>query len=281
MSDSYAYGALPGMGTLRETDEKIIWWGREVHNLYVSNLKLDDEAIDAGNSPTSSLRAGLLLGRHTSSDNLYAWDPDAIDGREELAGVLLRDLSMLDADGVAEEKYGHVLLAGSLKASELLVEGTALASSTDEYLARRQMFGRFLMDDDQPMKPAWLGVPFSNKTIADAGTTVLTAADCGKRIIFSSASAVQGTLPTIENGLVYEFLRTANEEMAIVSAEGDNMIVGNDVSADSVTFTTAGEQIGAIVRVEGILVGGTLKWLVTTPVVPFGTGSFLTLAIAT
>lgn len=282
MTTSPSYGAPAGIGDLRTTVEKIIWWGREIHNLYVSDRRIDDEAIDAGNSPTTSLRAGLLMSKHTASGNLYAWDPDAADGREEIVGVLLRDISMLDSDGVVEEKEGHVLLAGALKVDQLLIEGTAFATSTDEWLARRQLSSRFILNDDWPMKPGWLGVPFKSKTVSAAGTTVVSTADAGSRLIFSSASAVQATLPAIENGLVFEFLRTGDEEIVVASAEGSNMIVGNDLSANSITFTTAGQHIGAMVRVEGIRVGSTLKWLVTVPHVPFSTGgAFLTYGLAT
>ena len=116
-----------------------------------------------------------------------------------------------------------------------------------------------------------------------AGTTLApTAAQSGTRFILTNAAAVAVTLPAVAEGLVFEFLRAADEEMAIASAEGDNMIVGNDTEADSITFTTPGEHIGALVRAEGILVGTTAKWLITVPHVPIGTGTaFPTYASAT
>lgn len=107
---------------------------------------------------------------------------------------------------------------------------------------------------------------------AAATTLAPSAAQSGSRFVVTNVAAVAVTLPAVAAGLVYEFLRAADEEMVISSAAGDDMIVGHDVSADSVTFTTAGQQIGAVVRVEGVLVGTTPKWLVTLPLVPFGTG---------
>ena len=67
------------------------------------------------------------------------------------------------------------------------------------------------------------------------------------------------------------------------SAAGNDVICGNDLSATSVTFTTSGEHMGVLVRVESINVGTTLKWLMTLPNVPFGTevGSVMSFAIAT
>jgi len=276
------YGALPGIGSLKETSEKVVWWGREEHNLYVDNLIIDSTAVDAGSSPTTELRAGLIMGKKTSDGNLYQWNPDATDGTEVVYGVLYRDISMLDVDGVVEDKYGHILLAGSMKAADLLIEGTAFTSSTAEHLARRQMVGsgRFIIDDDPLGGAAFLGGALKNKTVT--GDTTVTAADNGTRFVATTADA-DFTLPTLEAGLVFEFLRASDHELKVTSAAGDDLIVGNDLAADSVTFTTASEQIGVLVRVEAIYVGTTLKWLVTYPLPPLGTGvtGGPTLAIAT
>lgn len=116
---------------------------------------------------------------------------------------------------------------------------------------------------------------------AAATTLTPTTAQSGSRFIVTNAAAVAITLPAVAEGLIYEFVRAADEEMVVASAAGDDMIAGNDLAADSVTFTTASQHIGAIVRVEGILVGTTAKWLVTIPQAPFSTGAPLTLGIAT
>lgn len=271
MTDISTYGGLPGIGSLRQTAEKVVWWGRQERLLDIAERMVDSTAVDAGNTPTTELRAGLLLGIKTSDNNLYQWDGDATDGTEVIAGVLLRDISMLDADGVVEDKYAHVLLAGPLKARDLLIQGTLFTSHADEHLARRQLTagGRFLLDDEYTSGAGFLGAPLKTKTVA--GDTTVTAADNGTLFIATTADA-DFTLPTLEAGLVFEFLRASDHEMAVISAEGDNIIVGNDLSADSVTFTTAGQQIGAMVRVRSVYVGTTLKWLMDLPSPPFGTG---------
>lgn len=116
------------------------------------------------------------------------------------------------------------------------------------------------------------GTPAMVNVQATGTTLAPTAAQSGTRFIVSNAGAVAVTLPAVAEGLVYEFVRTANEEIVVSSTAGDDMVVGNDVEADSVTFTTTGQQIGCVIRVEGILVGTTPKWLVTLPSTPFGTG---------
>lgn len=268
-----SYGALPGITALRQTAERAIWWGRQERNLDFSNLLISSAAVDAGSTPTTDLRAGLVLGRVTASGELKEWNPDGVDGSEAVAGVLLRDISMLSDEGVAEDKYGHVLLAGCVRAADLLVAGTVFTSSTSQYLARAQMVGsgRFIFDDDVLGGSCFLGVPL--RTITDA-TQALTPSvgQNGSRFLLTNAATVTVTLPTIQAGLVYQFLRIGDEELIVTSAEGDNVIVGNDLSADSITFTTAGNHLGACVTVEGIIVGGALKWLMTLPNVPIGTG---------
>jgi len=268
-----SYGALPGITSIRQNAEKAVWWGREHFNLDFSNLTIVSTAVDAGSSPTTDLRAGLLLGKVTASGKLTTWNPDAADGSEVVAGVLLRDLSMLSDEGVAEDKYGHVLIAACVRSADLLIEGTVFTSSADQYLARNQMVGsgRFVFDDDVLAGSAFLGCPL--RTINDTTQALTpTVAQNGSRFTLSNAATVTVTLPALKAGLVYEFLRTGDEEFIVASAEGDNLIVGNDLSADSITFTTAGNHIGACVRVEGIYVAGTAKWLVTLPNVPIGTG---------
>ena len=74
------YGSLPGIGTLTEETPKRIWWGREEHLLYTSNSFIDSTAVDAGNTPTTTLRAGLLMARQTADSNLYAFNHDATNG---------------------------------------------------------------------------------------------------------------------------------------------------------------------------------------------------------
>jgi len=133
----------------------------------------------------------------------------------------------------------------------------------------------FICTNPAPGAAVWKKVtlqPYMSSVQATGTTLGPTAAQTGSRFIVSNAAAVAVTLPAVAEHLVYEFLRTADEEMVVASAAGDDMVVGNDVAADSVTFTTAGQQIGALVRVEGILVGTTPKWLVTFGTPPFGTG---------
>jgi hypothetical protein len=284
MIDTPTYGSTPGIGTIIQTTERVVWWGRDENLIQVDNRLIDSTAVDAGNSPTTELRAGLLLGEQTSDGNLYQWNPDAVDGTEVVAAVLLRDISMLGSDGTVEDKIGHLLVGGPVKVGDLFIEGTAFSGDADEHAARVQMGPRFLFDDDYAGGPGFLGQALVWKNIT-AATLTPTAAQNGFGFVMSNAASTTVTLPTIGAGLAYQFLRTGDEEFVVNSAAGDDMIVGNDLSADGITFTTAGEHMGVIVRVESLYVGTTLKWLLTLPQSPLTgqttIGNTMTFAVAT
>lgn len=276
------YGAMPGSSALVEASESQVWWGREFGTLHADQL-IGSAAVDAGNTPTTVLRAGLILAVKESDGLLYPFDPDSTTAGLNVAhAVLDRSISMLNNQGSAANKQGHVLLAGALRGSKLLIEGAALIGHTAEHQVRRQLeaTGRYFFDTKMRNGAACLGGALAHK--AASGATAVGVADNGMMFVASGADTTF-TLPTIAEGLVYDFLMASDHEMVIASAEGDNMIVGNDLSADSITFTTAGQQIGARCKVYGIRIGATLKWLTELPNMPFGTGltGGFTYAIAT
>lgn len=273
------YGQKPGFTTQTDSVERSVLWGPAAMHHFAINATVDSTAVDAGNTPTSDLRPGLILGKKTSDGNLYAFNPDASDGTEYPAGVLVEGLSMLDIQGTVEDKNADVLIGGGVDASDLFIEGTAFTSSNAEHFARRMMAltGRFAFDDDPNNL---LAGTRRFETIATDETVV---SDDNGTVFICTTADVDATLPTIAPGLVFEFVRTDNFELAVISAAGSDMIVGNDVAANRVTGTTSGEQIGLHWRVESCYVSTTLKWKVTSLLSPFGTntGTGLTFAITT
>lgn len=258
-----AYGAVPGMRAARVTSEKVVWWGREENNLYLSNRFIDAAAVDAGNTPTTELRAGLILGLNSSSGTMYAWDPDGTNGTQIVDGVLLRDISMLDVDGVAEAKSGHMLQAGRVKAADLLIQGTAFTTSTAEWLARRQMLGsgRFQFDDQFSGQAVFLGPP--QQTLNVTATGSVTADQTGSLFVVVGSGAVTLTLPTLEAGLVFEFFNSADQNLSVASVAGNDIVTVNDLAASSITASTSSQKIGAHFRVQSGYLGSTLKWFAT------------------
>jgi hypothetical protein len=62
---------------------------------------IDSTARDAGATPTTSLRAGLVLGRVTVTDRWKEYDDGDADGTDVARAVLLKDTNLLNAAGTA------------------------------------------------------------------------------------------------------------------------------------------------------------------------------------
>lgn len=276
MSGFPTAGAMPGIGsTLTTAPERVITFGPPSWQLDINNRVIDSTAVDAGNTPTTELRAGLVLAKKTSDGNMYQWDATAVDGTEKAIAILRRGISMLNLSGVVEDKTAYMLLAGGVKAADLLIKGVALVGHADEFLARRQLGAAGFVFDDNTNPNAIVDLNIT------AATLIPTTAQNNYRFFLSNAASTTVTLPAAQAGLIYDFVRIGDEELVVTGVAGE-MLVGNDVAANSVTFTTAGEHIGASVRAEGVRYGSTVKWRLTLPYVPFGTGlNTLTFAIAT
>ena len=279
MSSLGGFG-VPGNDAIVETEEReILWGGDDAKGLVLrKNAVYSGASRDAGNSPTTVLRAGLLFGIVTATGELEEWDADASDGTQDIAGVSNHELRAQDFDANNADRVAPLVVRAPVRASRLLIQGAAFVGHADEYLARRQMVAAgFVFDDD----------PFGYKAgegrrveLVTGTTDTLSADQNGMALFYNNAASVTVTLPAIKPGLEYDLHRVADEEFVVASGEGDNIIIGNDLSADSITFTTAGEQIGAHVRIRSVYVGTTLKWLPELPVKPFSTDNYLATTFA-
>ena len=255
-----------GVAAISQSVEAALIWGgdrNQVGLLQAQGLVYSSAIADAGNTPTTHIRPGLLVAQLTSSGELEEWDADASDGTQNLIGVNPQEFSTLDEYATAVDKIPPgPIVRGPLVASALYIQGTALTSHADEYLARYQLHRMgIILDDDPQGYLAGVNV----KTERVTGTTdVLTASQNGTRFIYSSSSAVAVTLPAIKAGLRFSFVREGDQEMDLVSAEGDNIIMLDNLTADEYSVTTASEHIGAYVSIEAIYVNTTLHWLPST-----------------
>lgn len=85
--------------------------------------------------------------------------------------------------------------------------------------------------------------------VATAGKT-LTSADSGKVIVVKGSAASTFTLPTaIIPGFFCIFINAVNQNLTVAAGVEDTLITFNDTTADSVSFATAGEKIGALLLV--------------------------------
>lgn len=273
--------AKPGQGAAKMTTEReIVPQGFDQVALFKSGV-VSGAARDAGNTPTTILRPGLLLGKLDSGSEFEEWDADASDGTQNIGAILWKELRATDFDANNTDRV-FTLLTGNcpLIASQLLIQGAAFVGHVDEFLARRQLHSAgFKLDDDPFGYLAGAG----SRVFHETGTTdTLTASQNGATLFYNNAASVTVTLPAAQPGLEYEICRVGDEELIIVSPTADNVIVGNDLSADGVTITTAGEHLGARWRLRSVYVATTIKWLIEGPLCPFGTGTAtLTYAINT
>ena len=104
------------------------------------------------------------------------------------------------------------------------------------------------------------GSPPRSKLRVETKTGAYTCIDSDSGTLFvASTSDVTFTLPAVTlTGWHAWFSLVTDTEMLILSAEADNIIGFNDVDLDSVSYTTAGDQIGGSFHVVST---GT-KWLV-------------------
>lgn len=274
MSGGMGGFGVAGIGAERTVAESEILWGADQSRnaaLWKSAV-ISGTSRDAGNSPTTVLRPGLLLGKITASGEYEEWNADVATGTQDLQGILDCELRAQDYDATNADRMFRVLVGRApIKARKLLIEGAAFVGHANEFLARRQLVAAgFVFDDDPFGYLAGQGGRVSHET----GTTdTLTASQNGMTLFYNNAASVTVTLPAIQPGLEYELVRVGDEEFVIVSPTADNVIVGNDLSADGVTVTTAGEHLGARFRVRSVYVSTTLKWLIEGPLTLFGTGT--------
>ena len=78
-----------------------------------------------------------------------------------------------------------------------------------------------------------------------------TAADSGKIfLIVGATAAVTVTLPAIDTGpFKFEIVHLSDVDLTVASAAADTLITFNDLTADSVAFSTSSEKIGGVVEV--------------------------------
>jgi outer membrane protein assembly factor BamB len=259
MSSQGGWG-VPGHGSLVETYETELFWGGDNAKGLVlfKNAVISGATRDAGNTPTTLLRGGLLLGVVDASGEHEEWDADATDGTQEIRGILTNEMRAQDFDGNNADRVFRVAVRGPVKATSLLIQGAALVGHADEYLARRQLhLGGFILDDD----PHGYKAGINPRTLAVAANTTVTAAQNGTIFFQTQAGATTFTLPAIKAGLRYTFISLVDQNMIVTSAAGDDIIVENDVAADTITFSTSSKKMGAQLTLAAEYANGTLKWV--------------------
>lgn len=247
-----AYG-IPGIHAALQTVENQFWVDRYENQYWTSEVIVGSSRDTGNTSYTTILRPGLLLGRVTSTGKLKEWNPTGTDGSQRIYGVL-GYAQMMQRLGADHDRWlGYIMTGGFVRASRLLIPGTTtfgIASATTEHQIRNSMHPRFIFDDTPWGNPCGGWQEFRACT---ADTTVTYAENNTFFTTRGAAGAVAFTLPALPlKGLRYGFYNAADQTMSVVSAgSADNITLGNDLTADSMVYSTASELIGNFAEIIG------------------------------
>ncbi len=256
-------GNAPGFRTEIETEEvDVNWIGRDGQDQVATNhVRIDAANTDAGNTPTTTIRGGMLLSRETTSENEYIYDPDANDGRQFVTGVLDHFQDML-VDSVSTERFEKMQVCGLLKMSRLIQDGGTVGDISLHAESALKALG-FKPDKSRNPGAGFLNHPMGSE-IVSATTKTLVAADNGKLMV--STAAGNYTLPAnsaANLGFTIQILQTTDNNLVITSAAGNDIIALGDDAASTVTFQTGSEKKGAKVEVSLIQTASdTRRWTV-------------------
>jgi hypothetical protein len=241
---------FPGLDSTLETVQNQFWWGRNEQQTYLPATILSS-ALDAGNTVTTVLRGGLLLGRVTASGKFKEWNPTGTDGSEVLVGVLPAPLSMLDA-GTGADRYTYVMVGGNLLSDRLLVPGNAtegIVGDAQEFNIVNQLVDRHFKLD----RHIQYGSPLTYRPrlmtaaeVAADAVTVLTS-DHGRTFYFAAADAATAvTLPEPQVGLTFTFVNPVAQTITL------DMTTGKFLTPGANTQDTIALTVGENARIVGV-----------------------------
>lgn len=245
-------GGMPGFRSAVETEEtQVLRSGQNGQDLAsTSNEIIVSSATDAGNTPTTTLRGGLVMGLVDASGKLQAYGaPSTDDGRDAVVGVLPHYQDMLQ-DGAVADRWTNILRSGLIQAGKLV--------GLDYYVRAVLARTGFYFDGDSPEGAAFL-VHAKRAIRKGANFTILTSQNgCA---FISTANAVNFTLPTIARGLSFEIWNGsfAASNNTVVVTGSSNICFGGSKTVSTLTGTGG----GAVARVRAEYISTTeLKWLV-------------------
>lgn len=224
-------------------------------------ITIGSASVDAGNTPTTMLRAGLILAKKTSDGKYYPATATATDGTQNAELILAESVNMLDANGTAQDRASAEVYSGGVFSGSSLPSGSGAGCFTT--LTRRQLegTGKFQFDDDNLNAGKGIVQRAAYEVTKTAAYTIV-AGDNGTRFDNTGATASATlTLPAIAAG--YEFLVRANANQALIvaSPEGSNIIAKNNLTASNLAYSTSGQIIGGTLSIKSNMAG--TKWEAT------------------
>jgi hypothetical protein len=244
------FGNVPGIGSTVETYESAPTWARHSSLLWAP-AQISSAAVDPTNTPTTTLRPGLVMGVITASGLWTNYSATATDGSQVAQGILGIGLPMLDPfTSTTQTKVWGMIVAGPLQAAKLI--------GLDAQ-ARADLANRVIFDDNYLGNALFPVQKFVTKT---ADYTVLATDNLTSFDNLGAVGAVNFTLPTLANGLCYNFRCRADQNLTVTAAVANTMEALNNLTASSVAFSSGGARIGGEFQIFSN--PGATKWLVRT-----------------
>lgn len=246
----------PGFGTELNSEESQVWRaGRHGEcKLVDAPCSLDSASVDAGNTPTTTIRGGAILMRQ--STNLYIpYKQSAKEGKIE--GVLPYHLSTL-VNNVATAKFFSMLISGFLRAEEIW--------NLDYYAAGVLRNLGFTFND-----PSY-NVPYGaivNELLMTSSPITLTAADNGTRVLVTMAGAATINIPdpvASNVGLHYEFYAAGAGGLTVDTPTNAMIITNVNGAAVNTLAATVGKGFGLTVLRNEAHPDATPLWYITNAI---------------
>lgn len=238
----FDFNALPGLGTAAETAEKMILWGRHEQAYFRSGI-LASTSTDNGNTPTTTVRTGMILAQVSNK-----WQPyksTASDGTQLAQGLLASDVKLTDPYGTLSDHVCVVIVAGPVKASQLLYNAPVQASTTLTGIdpqARAQLNDHMVFDDQLYSNTnPWINVIPKTASytvkVADSGTEFTNTGAAGT-ITFTLPALLDANSNPVCKGVLYRFTTIAAQAIAVARAGSDTVVFYNDAAHGTATTTT-------------------------------------------
>ncbi len=223
-------GTTYGMGSPVYEFESGFTWNGPFASRY-QPAQYSSAAVDSGNTPTSILRMGLVMGQITASKLWKQYDPAATDGSLNARGVLPIGLNMNDyLTSTQVNRYWGVMVGGCLKSAQLI---------NLDLMARQAMRQSFQFDD-QVLGNGWF--PYFTWQVKATSYQILASDNMTLFTNDGAIGEVDLTLPAIANGYVFALKANAAQVFKFVSTEGAN-IVADTATRSNVSVTAIGGGI--------------------------------------
>jgi len=248
---------LPGIDARIQGETYEVHWGKDEQIIKGKGI-ISSAARDSGNTPTTTLRGGLVLARLTDSGKYVAYSATGANGAgsDRASAILEQGVNLLDYTGTAVDRLMPVLLGGPIRDSQCFgLDGHAKSA-----LSRHFVFEDAL-NEAAAQNYGGLGPPNALKLFsvyASTNTVTLTAEMSGSIFLGNHSTNMIYTLPTLAAGLRYRVINLVDFTVTINGAAG-TIVKKNNAAANSVAFVTAGELIGATIDI--IANHDATKWL--------------------